>query len=80
MKWGLTNECFEDEKREETYRKVCYFVKIKPEILAFALKNILHFGILANKRLKTTRFKSFLCHVSLHRHTNLDHPILTGIK
>lgn len=39
MKWGLTNECFEDEKREETYRKVCYFVKIKPEILAFALNS-----------------------------------------
>ena len=39
MKWGLTNECFEDEKREEMYRKVCYFVKIKPEILAFALNS-----------------------------------------
>jgi len=39
MKWGLTNECFEDEKREETYRKVCYFAKIKPEILAFALNS-----------------------------------------
>lgn len=39
MKWGLTNECFEDEKREETYRKVCYFAKTKPEILAFALNS-----------------------------------------
>ena len=27
------------KKREETYRKVCYFVKIKPEILAFALNS-----------------------------------------